>query len=130
MKKNVYLLLGVVLLYLIPSLILSGIYGPSYGFMSGEDSWIPDGHGGWVQHGKPTDPAPTEPSVEVPVAVRYIPIFLPGLLLILFLYTPLGKKLEAPKPVEPAPTEPIELPPGQDDSGVNSSEDSGPDSKS
>jgi len=130
MKKNMYLLLGVVLLYLIPTLILSGIYGPSYGFMSGEDSWIPDGHGGWVQHGKPTDPQPTEPSVEVPVAVRYIPIFLPGLLLILFLFTPLGKKLEEPKLPAPTPAEPSELSPGAGESDIKRPDDTGPDSKS
>jgi hypothetical protein len=101
MRKNIYLLLGVILLYLISSLILSGIYGPSYGFMQGENRWEPDGSGGWVKHGTPTDPAPAEPSVQVPDSVRYIPIFLPGALLVLFLFTPLGKKLESPKQPEP-----------------------------
>jgi hypothetical protein len=106
MQRNVYLLLGVILLYLIPSLILSGIYGPSYGFLQGDNCWVPDGHGGWEKHGEPTDAAPAQPSVVVPLAVRYIPIFLPGLLLVLFLFTPLGRKLNPPTAAKtPGPSE-------------------------
>lgn len=99
MRKNVLLLIGIILLYLIPSMVLQGIYGPSYGFLSGEDSWIPDGNGGWKKHGEPNSPAPQQPSVNIPIYVRYIPIFLPGLLLILFLFTPLAKSLESPSEV-------------------------------
>ena len=110
MKSNLILLLGVIILYLIPSLILQGVYGPSYGFMSGEDSWVSDGHGGWAKYGNPDSPAPTAPSVEVPVGVRYIPIFLPAALLIAFLFTPLGRKLDPKKetPAPPTPTPPLQ----------------------
>ncbi|MFQ5453935.1 MAG: hypothetical protein ACE5D6_07080 [Candidatus Zixiibacteriota bacterium] len=94
MNKNICFLIAVILLYLIPSLILQGIYGQSYGFLSGEDYWMPDDNGGWVKHGEPSSPIPSEPSVRVPIAVRYIPIFFPGLLLFLFLFTPLRKILE------------------------------------
>ncbi len=101
MRNKVIFLFAVVLLYLIPSLILQGIYGPSFGFWAGEDSWVPDGKGGWVEHGHPSTPPPDEPSVEVPIWVRYIPIFLPGLLLFLFLFTPLTRYIET----RPAKTE-------------------------
>ena len=104
MRKKLLFLTAVILLYLIPSLILQGIYGPSYGFLSGEDCWLPDGKGGWVPHGLPDWPAPGEPSVIVPMGVRYIPIFLPGLVLFLFLFTPLAKHLES-RPAEPVETE-------------------------
>lgn len=98
MKKSIFLLIGVILLYLVPSLTIKAVYGPSYGFMRGEDCYIGDGNGGWVKHGSPEGPPPDVPSVEVPLMVGYVPIFLPGLLLILFLFTPLSKCLE------PAPT--------------------------
>jgi len=107
MRKNIIFLVIIILLYLIPALILSAVYGPSFGFLSGEDCWQPDGQGGWIQHGHPDGPAPTEPSVNVPVIVRYLPIFLPGLVLLLFLFTPLSKILDTkekapgPKPGEP-----------------------------
>lgn len=94
MRKAVLLLVGIILLYLVPSLILQAIYGPSYGFLSGEDCWVPDGKGGWVEHGRPFNPPPAGPSVNIPILVRYIPIFLPALLLILFMFTPLSKRLE------------------------------------
>ena len=108
MKNNLILLVGVIILYLVPSLILQGLYGPSYGFMSGEDSWVGDGHGGWIKHGNPDSPAPESPSIEVPVGVRYIPIFLPAALLIAFLFTPLRRKLESKKESRPpeAPSQP------------------------
>ena len=95
MRKPVLFLIAIALLYVVPSLILEAVYGPSYGFLSGEDCWIPDGQGGWVEHGSPADPPPTQPSVGVPIMVRYIPIFLPTLLLILFMFTPLSRKLES-----------------------------------
>lgn len=104
MRNKVIFLIAVVLLFLIPSLALQAIYGPSYGFLSGEDCWQPDGQGGWVPHGQPRSPAPEEPSVNVPIVVRYIPIFLPGFLLFLFLFTPLTKHLET-RPNKPAPPE-------------------------
>lgn len=93
------LLLAVAGLYLIPTLALQGIYGPSYGFMNGDNCWLPDGDGGWKAHGDPIYSQPTEPSVEVPIAVRYLPIFLPALLLMMFMFTPLRKYVES-EPVE------------------------------
>jgi hypothetical protein len=70
------------------------IYGPSFPFLSSEDCWVPDGQGGWMAHGHPSDPAPAQPSVNVPLLFNYVPIFLPGILLILFTLTPLRKRLE------------------------------------
>ena len=108
MRKKVIFLIAVILLYLIPSLALQGIYGPSYGFLAGEDCWQPDGQGGWEQHGQPQSEQPMQSSVNVPMWVRYIPIFLPGLILFLFLFTPLSRHLEGPRPEpeEPADQEP------------------------
>lgn len=102
------LLIVVILLYLVPSLILSAVYGPSFGFLSGEDCWRPDGGGGWVEHGSPSDPMPLEPSVNIPIPVKYLPIFLPGIVLILFLFTPLSKYVDKKeKPTGPKPGEPV-----------------------
>ena len=102
MKKSIFLLVGVILLYLVPSLAIKAAYGPSYGFMRGEDCYVGDGNGGWVKHGSPEGPPPDVPSVEVPLVVGYVPIFLPALLLVLFLFTPLSKRLE-PAPSESPP---------------------------
>lgn len=102
MKKNLYLLAGIIFLYLASSAVLQGIYGQSFGFLNGEDYWAPDNAGGWVKHGNPTSPMPVEPSVDVPVLVRYIPIFLPATLLILFYLTPLSRLIEPPPPKEEA----------------------------
>ncbi len=98
MRNKLIFLFAIILLYLIPSMALQGIYGPSYGFLSGEDCWVPDGGGGWVRHGEPSSPPPDQPSVGVPMWVRYIPIFLPGMVLFLFLFTPLSRHLESPLP--------------------------------
>ena len=94
MRNAVLLLIGIILLYLMSSLILQGIYGPSYGFLAGEDCWVPDGQGGWVRHGNPADPQPEVPSVDVPLMARYVPIFVPALLLVLFMFTPLRKYVD------------------------------------
>lgn len=102
MRKHIILLTAVIVLYFVPSLILQAIYGPSFGFLSGEDCWVPNGNGGWFPHGQPLMPPPDVPSVNVPMVLRYIPIFAPGLLLILFLFTPLSAKLDKPKHEEPA----------------------------
>ncbi len=99
MRKTVILLTSIVLLYLVPSIAIKAVYGPSFGFMEGEDCWVPDSGGGWVKHGEPISGPPTIPSEQVPYMLQYLPIFLPGLLLMLFLFTPLGKHLE--DPVEP-----------------------------
>ena len=98
MKRTALLLVAVILLYLIPSAILQLAYGPSYGFLSGEDSWVPDGQGGWVAHGSPSGQAPSSASVNIPVLLRYLPIFLPAAVLILFYLTPLSKLLQEKKP--------------------------------
>jgi hypothetical protein len=97
MRNAVLLLLGVVFLYLASSLVLQAVYGPSYGFLQGEDGWIPDGQGGWGKHGNPATPPPGVPSVHVPLLVHYLPIFLPALLLVLFMFTPLRHYLEKPR---------------------------------
>jgi len=81
MRKVVYLLLAAALLYLVPSLILEAVYGPSYGFLSGEDCWMADGEGGWVRHGNPDHPPPQHSSVNVPAYARGIPVVLPIMLL-------------------------------------------------
>ena len=116
MKNRFYLLIALVLLYLIPALILQAVYGPSYGFLSGEDRWIPDGHGGWEMYGHPTDPMPQVPSENIPLLLPYLPIFLPAFLLIIFLFTPLTRKLEIPqsKPTEGAGDLPDKAPPPED----------------
>jgi hypothetical protein len=97
MKNYLMLLVVVAGLYLAISVTLQGVYGPSYGFLSGEDRWAPDGQGGWKAHGQPESPFPAEASVNVPLAVRYLPIFVPGLVLAAFLFTPLRKKLDPPE---------------------------------
>ena len=94
MRNAVLLLIGVILLYLIPSLILDAVYGPSYGFLAGEDCWEPDGKGGWTEHGQPTKSPPDEPSVIVPLSLYYIPILLPAVLPILFMFTPLSRYVD------------------------------------
>ncbi len=106
MRRQLILLATLVSLYLISSWILSEVYGPSYGFLTGEDSWVPDGQGGWTAHGQPAEAMPAEPSVFVPLWAMYLPILLPGLLLAAFLFTPLSRKLDPPKPTPAAPAEP------------------------
>lgn len=120
MRPNLILLLTIIVLYLASSLVMQAIYGPSYGFLSGEDSWVPDGAGGWTQHGKPSGPPPEGPSVEVPLYAQYLPIFIPAAVLIAFLFSPLGRKLEERKrPSDVEPEESQEEPPdesaGQDE---------------
>jgi hypothetical protein len=98
MRKTLILLAGIIALYLATSLVLNLVYGPSLPFLSGEDCWMPDGQGGWLAHGHPSDPPPSEPSVNVPLLLSYLPIFLPGALLALFTLTPLRKRLESAAP--------------------------------
>jgi hypothetical protein len=98
MRKPLLLLAGIIVLYLVSSLVLHLVYGPSFPFLPGEDCWMPDSQGGWRAHGNPSDPFPTEPSVNVPLLLTYLPIFLPGALLILFTLTPLRRRLETAPP--------------------------------
>lgn len=96
MNKKLILLAVLIALYLIPSLLFQAVYGDSYGFWAGENCWKPDGQGGWVKYGNPTDPQPAGPSVNVPLLFLYLPILLPGLVLAAFMFTPLSRKLEDP----------------------------------
>lgn len=95
MKRNIIFLAAIILLYLVSSLTLNLIYGDSYPIMAGEDFWEPDSQGSWVKHGEPSAPMPSEPSVVVPLIMYYLPVFIPGLFLFLFLFTPLKKLLES-----------------------------------
>ena len=101
MRKKIFLLLGLIGLYLLASLGLYLVYGPSCPFLAGEDCWIPDGTGGWLAHGHPDDPSPTVSSTNVPIILQYMPIFMPALLLILFTFTPLRRKLDGPIATSP-----------------------------
>jgi hypothetical protein len=94
MKNKLILLVVIIALFLVTSLALNLIYGPSFPFLAGEDCWMPDGTGGWCAHGHPSDPPPDQPSVAVPLVLVYLPIFLPAALLIVFTLTPLRRKLE------------------------------------
>ena len=38
---------------------------------------------------------PTEPSIEIPLLLNYLPIFVPALVLILFFLTPLRRHIDA-----------------------------------
>ena len=108
MVRRFYLLFVVIGLYLVLSLGLHLMYGPSYPFLAGEDCWMPDGQGGWRAHGSPLDQAPTEMSVEVPLLLNYLPIFIPALVLILFLFTPLRRHLDPiPPPAGEADDTPV-----------------------
>jgi hypothetical protein len=84
MRKYALLMLVAVILFVVPSLILDAVYGPSYGFLSGEDCWVADGSGGRVKHGNPDDPPPQPASVNVSCFERSIPVALPILYLIVF----------------------------------------------
>ena len=101
MRKPIYLLLACAVLYLLISAALQIAYGRSYGWFEGEDRWEPDGQGGWAMHGHPSGPMPDEPSVYIPILFLYLPVLVPGLLLAVFLLTPLSRKLDSPKPPEP-----------------------------
>lgn len=116
MRNSLFLLVGVIALYLVLALGLQVIYGPSYGFLSGEDCWQPDGNGGWVKHGAPSGPPPAEPSRNIPIPVQYLPIFVPGLVLLAFMFTPLSKKLQPPKRAAEEPAAP-EYPDAQETAG-------------
>ena len=93
MAKAIIFLLVLLLLFVIPAWILRATYGPSYHFLSGHHCWIPDGNGGWLKHGPLiSGPPPEEPSVKIPILVMYIPVLLPGLLVVLVLgYASLSK---------------------------------------
>lgn len=119
MKRNLIFLLILIALYLIPSLILDAAYGPSFMLWAGSDYWRPDGESGWTEVGRPTDPKPVEPSVDVPILMHYIPLLLPGLVLMVVLLTPLTRILEDPRPESE-----VKKRDGPDEDGDDSPEDS------
>lgn len=94
MQRWLLLIMGLILLYLVPSLPLQAVYGDSYGFMALDDCWSPDGQGGWQMKGFPDTPMPTEPSINVPVFLQIVPFILPLLLLLLFLLSPLSSFMD------------------------------------
>jgi len=94
MRRWLLLILGVIVLFLIPSLILQFVYGPSYGFLSYNNHWVPDGQGGWQAKGFPDTFRPSAPSVNVPLFLRIIPFALPLLLILLYIISPLSQYVE------------------------------------
>ncbi len=94
MPRWLWLIIGVLLLYLIPSFMLELSYGKSYGFLSYSDCWVPDGNGGWKADGFPDHRRPSEPSVNVPFFLHIVPFVLPMLLIALFLASPLSQFVE------------------------------------
>ena len=100
MKKNIILLAVLVILYLGVGYGLSAYYGDSFTFQ-GQDYWEPDGKGGWVANGEPKEEMPQGQSELPPLIVYYLPIFIPGFVLMLFLFTPLGKMIESKREDEP-----------------------------
>lgn len=97
MNKNIILLVVLFLLYFTVGYSLQAIYGDSYHFMAGDHYWDADGNGGWVARGNPTTPMPTTVSELPPIITFFLPFFIPSFVLILFLFTPLGRHLEKKK---------------------------------
>ena len=91
MQRWLLLILGVIILYLVPSLLLQAVYGDSYGFMAPDDCWTADGR---QMQGFPDSPRPTEPSRNVPVFLQIAPFLLPLLLILLFLLGPLSSFMD------------------------------------
>ena len=100
MKKNMILLLALIVLYFGVGFTCKALYGDSYPFLQGDHYWEPDGNGGWIPHGKPTTELPTTVSEVPPLITYYLPFFVPGFVLFLFLFTPLGRLLEEKKEEE------------------------------
>jgi hypothetical protein len=94
MPRWLLLILGVLILYLVPSLILESVYGPSYSLVFGDNCWIPDGQGGWQPKGFPDKQRPTVASENIPFFIEALPFFLPLLLILLFLLSPLAQFVE------------------------------------
>lgn len=104
--RNVFILIVALgLLYLIPAGILQLAYGPSYDLVGEYPGWEPDGAGGWqpkaiyrANDSLPDNAPPTVTSYQVPWFLEYLPIFLPAVLLLLFLFTPLRRLIERQPP--------------------------------
>ena len=88
------LFLGALLLYFTPAVTLQLTYGPSYGILSFDNHWVPDGNGGWRAEGFPGTFRPSQPSVNVPVFLRLIPVILPVLLILLLFLNPLSRYVD------------------------------------
>ena len=75
MRKTIIIIVLVLFSFLFSTILLKAI--------SGEDSWMPDGEGGWVKHGVPAGPPPDYPSqIKDTSACGYlILLFLSGSLL-------------------------------------------------
>ena len=75
MRKAIIIIALILFSFLFSTLFLKAI--------SGEDSWMPDGNGGWVKHGVPAGPAPDYPSqINDPSVFGYLLLlFLSGSLL-------------------------------------------------
>ena len=97
MNKNIILIVVLFLLYFSVGFGFQAVYGDSYHFMSGEDYWAADGNGGWIAHGNPSTDMPTTVSELPPLITLYLPFFIPAFVLILFLFTPLGRLIETRK---------------------------------
>lgn len=89
-----WLILGMALLYIVPSLVLEIVYGHSYSFMTMTDRWVPDGNGGWKAEGIPDHRRPSQPSVNIPLFLCLVPIVLPIVLVVLYLASPLSQFVE------------------------------------
>ncbi|MGH8016062.1 MAG: hypothetical protein ACREBV_07725, partial [Candidatus Zixiibacteriota bacterium] len=89
-----WLILGVLLLYFAPALLLELSYGPSYNLISFDNHWVPDGHGGWKAVGFPDHRRPSVPSENIPLFMRIVPILLPLLSVLLYCISPLSKYVE------------------------------------
>lgn len=105
MRNVVILIVTLALLYLLPAVFLQVAYGPSYDLTGEYPGWEPDGAGGWQPEGifrandsLPDGAAPTQPSQQIPWLLEYLPIFLPALVLLLFLFTPLRRLIERQPP--------------------------------
>ena len=114
MKRSLIFLFTLIALYLIPSLIFDAAYGPSYMLWETNDYWRPDTSGGWEAVGSPREPMPDQPSQVVSIWAFYLPLLLPGLVLLVVLFTPLTRLLEEPRP-KGADTEAGPGPPGDPD---------------
>ncbi len=97
MNKNIILIVVLFLLYFVVGFSLQAVYGDSYHFMAGENYWEADGNGGWTERGNPSKPMPTTVSEVPPLITFYLPFFVPAFVLILFMFTPLGRHLETRK---------------------------------
>jgi hypothetical protein len=126
MRNILILLVALIALFLGAQGVLHLIYGPSFPWLPSEDEWIPDGNGGWIAHGAPSDPQPAVPSENVPIVIHYLPIFLPALVLFVFLFTPLRHKLDksddGPVEVEIEGSDEIEYSDDSDDDPGNATD--------